>query len=880
MSINDILLRIEEYAPLLTKGSDLTPAEADVNFREIYKALVNTQEVIYLPQAITSNKIEVELAGNPRFFIIPVSTGDLSLLDIDCGATTGVGMCLISNMRATGDITITADSEIWLGGEATITLTSKNSAWFYIKDNQKYLINIGGETSKWEYLLYNDWYLPAYSQIAKIITEIHDEGLGSFSGQLMSSTTNYETIIEETFWYYDFGTESWNNGGDKSTNYKVRPVRDFESTEVYALRDVVGGGWIYDIEDLGGGNFKYYVVPDIDLETETTFGTAGVDTLVVDADDGKKNTIDILAIDPTAPACLYCTSILNNLIIPKEVDGVRPQVPIDYINPTKAIDTLTDASIFAFFKNGFWKNITWDGIKSALGLSITASKTLTVTEDTTLSGGTHSGTNTGDQDLSGLKLKPNQVSITSSATPTPTGNYQENELYITALAEASELQAPAGTPVNGNKILARIDAAAEQNLTYNAIYSGNMPKVVEAGIPLYMEFIYNSTSSKFEYIESGGGGHEIYSQEEITPVEQRKSLRFKGFLQAIDNPATEETEVEIDDALTSTFGDVVEVIVKVEDDDSLGRNLVDDEWTNLIFDRDGEEGQRGYYGDWYYECIQPNQWVRYPANKDIKQLFHTDVDVIASLEDESNWTSDNEYDPDDLPENLDDAVLYVNKNFYVSTLYVIINAGSGDVARIRTYTSSINRLSQIDIEEHGILVLEDINGVSHNGCPSVYAIDSIIIKETEDVEAGDISIGTTTGGNDVVDGVTLGALSEVFAPIGSQFFSTTVNQNLYISSTIGAVIEFSINTGGTDYQVDDELTIVGGNNDFTIKVLTVGGSGEVLTAEIITAGTGYSIANDYAVTGGSGNDDCTIDISNLGFGGAKITLKINIKKVW
>jgi uncharacterized protein YdeI (BOF family) len=625
MSINDILLRIEEYAPLLTKGSDLTPAEADVNFREIYKALVNTQEVIYLPQAITSNKIEVELAGNPRFFIIPVSTGDLSLLDIDCGATTGVGMCLISNMRATGDITITADSEIWLGGEATITLTSKNSAWFYIKDNQKYLINIGGETSKWEYLLYNDWYLPAYSQIAKIITEIHDEGLGSFSGQLMSSTTNYETIIEETFWYYDFGTESWNNGGDKSTNYKVRPVRDFESTEVYALRDVVGGGWIYDIEDLGGGNFKYYVVPDIDLETETTFGTAGVDTLVVDADDGKKNTIDILAIDPTAPACLYCTSILNNLIIPKEVDGVRPQVPIDYINPTKAIDTLTDASIFAFFKNGFWKNITWDGIKSALGLSITASKTLTVTEDTTLSGGTHSGTNTGDQsssdfdhnslqnthnlttdiDFTGItnykhdteahtnlaydtatdtdtlnfkyllgmvkndniissivagtevltddstcyvevvmtgtpavshnvtsytegniplyqvttvsgkitavidnrtwltaNIGKKKTSIVSSATPTPTGNYQENELYITALAEASELQAPSGVAVNGNTLIIRITSdATPRALTYNAIYRAigiTLPTTTVASKTLYMGAIYNSTATKWD----------------------------------------------------------------------------------------------------------------------------------------------------------------------------------------------------------------------------------------------------------------------------------------------------------------------------------------------------------------------------------------------
>jgi len=143
MAIDDILLRTETYSPLVTKGSDLTPSEMDVNFREIYKALINSQEVIYSAQAITSNKVLIELAGNPRFYIIPVSTGDLSLLDIDEQSTTGVGMVLITNMRSSGDITITADADLWLGGESTLVLTSKNSAWFYVKDEKKYLINIG-----------------------------------------------------------------------------------------------------------------------------------------------------------------------------------------------------------------------------------------------------------------------------------------------------------------------------------------------------------------------------------------------------------------------------------------------------------------------------------------------------------------------------------------------------------------------------------------------------------------------------------------------------------------------------------------------------------------------------------------------------------------
>lgn len=113
-----------------------------------------------------------------------------------------------------------------------------------------------------------------------------------------------------------------------------------------------------------------------------------------------------------------------------------------------------------------------------------------------------SGNNTGDQDLSGLKLKPNQVSITSSATPTPTGNYQENEIYITALAEASELQAPSGTPVNGNTLLVRITSDdTPRALTYNAIYRAievELPNTTVANKTIYIGAIYNSTATKWD----------------------------------------------------------------------------------------------------------------------------------------------------------------------------------------------------------------------------------------------------------------------------------------------------------------------------------------------------------------------------------------------
>jgi hypothetical protein len=96
-----------------------------------------------------------------------------------------------------------------------------------------------------------------------------------------------------------------------------------------------------------------------------------------------------------------------------------------------------------------------------------------------------------------------QVTTTaSSATPTPTGGSLRNALYITALAEAAELQAPSGTPVNGNTLIIRVkDDGEARDLTYNAIYAGigtELPSTTVLSKGLYLGFIYNSQTSKWE----------------------------------------------------------------------------------------------------------------------------------------------------------------------------------------------------------------------------------------------------------------------------------------------------------------------------------------------------------------------------------------------
>ena len=107
-------------------------------------------------------------------------------------------------------------------------------------------------------------------------------------------------------------------------------------------------------------------------------------------------------------------------------------------------------------------------------------------------------------------VDPSTTTTASSATPTPTGDSKANELYITALAAASELQAPSGTPVNGNKLLARIlDDGTSRALTYNAIYDGtlaDLPSATTISKTLYMLFLYNSEAVKWELVATGEEG--------------------------------------------------------------------------------------------------------------------------------------------------------------------------------------------------------------------------------------------------------------------------------------------------------------------------------------------------------------------------------------
>ncbi|MHB1125330.1 MAG: hypothetical protein ACYC0T_21815 [Ramlibacter sp.] len=113
------------------------------------------------------------------------------------------------------------------------------------------------------------------------------------------------------------------------------------------------------------------------------------------------------------------------------------------------------------------------------------------------------------QTLTNKRITRREVTITSSATPTP--NSDTTDIYtITALAAAATFGAPTGTPTQGQTLLYRIkDNGTAQALNWNAIHRAGtdvaLPTTTVLGKTLYAGFIYNSTDSKWDllFVDNG-----------------------------------------------------------------------------------------------------------------------------------------------------------------------------------------------------------------------------------------------------------------------------------------------------------------------------------------------------------------------------------------
>lgn len=152
--------------------------------------------------------------------------------------------------------------------------------------------------------------------------------------------------------------------------------------------------------------------------------------------------------------------------------------------------------------DGTARTITWNAAFRALRKPL---PTTTVVGETILLEFTY---NTADNKWDYDEFNPislyTQTSVTSSATPTPTGNNRENEYYLTALAEAATFAVPSGTPANGDTLIIRIkDNGTARALAFNAIYrviGETLPTITVIGKTIYIGCIYNSADSKWDVV--------------------------------------------------------------------------------------------------------------------------------------------------------------------------------------------------------------------------------------------------------------------------------------------------------------------------------------------------------------------------------------------
>jgi len=151
-----------------------------------------------------------------------------------------------------------------------------------------------------------DWYLPSYNELLQIYTNLYLESIGDFGIHIYLSSTQNATN-EAKAYNFQLGLAS---NPSKTSSYYVRPVRHFTSSTVFSLGDFGQAGYIFYIDPLGGGSYKYYEAAKVNLEVQKTWGltTNNIVGTSSDIGTGAANTALIVAVE-TGKAANYCSEL-------------------------------------------------------------------------------------------------------------------------------------------------------------------------------------------------------------------------------------------------------------------------------------------------------------------------------------------------------------------------------------------------------------------------------------------------------------------------------------------------------------------------------------------------------------------------------------------
>lgn len=285
-----------------------------------------------------------------------------------------------------------------------------------------------------------------------------------------------------------------NSTGDKSTNNLWGEVVTKSGAGNYAT--LIGGNITANYTGervVGLGRY-------IDITKERTVGIGGSVTISGDYSNGIGNTVTLGQFSHGVGTFITSSSTKNNLFgsfldVTAQGAGVwgyGVNTANDLVNSTAdslALGWNSTTPQHLFFQTG-----AYIGGNSAIG-----------TEDISLQG---SVLITDDLDMNNNRItnaviNPSVQETASTATFTINAD-EETMGVLTAMAAATTIAAPTGTPVQGQKLMLRLkDDGTSRALTWNAVWRAigvTLPAATTASKTLYIGAVYNSTDSNWDVI--------------------------------------------------------------------------------------------------------------------------------------------------------------------------------------------------------------------------------------------------------------------------------------------------------------------------------------------------------------------------------------------